>query len=519
MGRSKGFKKDRMYITKTEWVNEWGGKKAEREKRLPKTLQFYCCNLSLQPWTDPVCTSKGTIYDLLNIIPWVKKHKVDPVTGEPLKSGDLITLNFSKNNEGKFHCPITYKEFTDFTHIVAIKTSGNVYSYEAVENLNIKPKCWKDLISEVPFTKADIIHLQDPNDNTKKEANTYFHVLKGLTPGHQDDDKDPLKNITLTSTSEKIFREIRDKERVDAENKKKQEEEDLRQGIIKPPKPVGPQYVPSDSASFTSSSYTPKTELEETFTPKKTSQKGFVTLVTNMGNLNLQIHCDQIPLASENFITLCERKFYNNTIFHRNIRHFMIQGGDPTATGKGGKSMWGRDFPDEIVPELKHDGAGVLSMANCGRNTNSSEFFILYKSAHHLDGRHTVFGKLVGGMDVLKAMALVQTNEHDRPLQDIVILDTVVYLNPFCAEEMEKEKLLEEEKKKKEKEKKEFGLWLSNPQPVGSMEGSSIGKYLGSRKTTEKKTQKRPLDFGSITQSTNKKLKTSSNYGNFSNFG
>jgi len=170
MGRSKGFKKDRMYITHTEWVNDWGGKKVEREKRLPqKALQFFCCNLTLQPWTDPVCTIDGTIYDLVAIIPWIKKHKVDPVKGVPLKSGDLIKLNFFTNQEGKFHCPTSYKVFTDYTHIVAIKPTGNVYAWEAIENLNIKPKYFKDLITGQEFTKADIITLQDPNDTTKKK--------------------------------------------------------------------------------------------------------------------------------------------------------------------------------------------------------------------------------------------------------------------------------------------------------------------------------------------------------------
>jgi peptidyl-prolyl cis-trans isomerase-like protein 2 len=95
-----------------------------------------------------------------NIVPWLKKYKNDPITGKPLSAKDLIKLNFYKNSEGKFHCPITYKEFTDFTHIVAIRQTGNVYSYDAIKELNITPKYWKDLISGEPFTKKDIITLQ-----------------------------------------------------------------------------------------------------------------------------------------------------------------------------------------------------------------------------------------------------------------------------------------------------------------------------------------------------------------------
>jgi peptidyl-prolyl cis-trans isomerase-like protein 2 len=106
-----------------------------------------------------------------------------------------------------------------------------------------------------------------------------------------------------------------------------------------------------------------------------------------MGNINIQLHCDLAPLACENFITHCGSGYYNGTIFHRNIRHFMIQGGttkdpaskilillgDPEGTGSGGKSIWGRPFPDEFNKSLRHDGEGVVSMANRGKDTNGSQ--------------------------------------------------------------------------------------------------------------------------------------------------
>jgi len=271
--------------------------------------------------------------------------------------------------------------------------------------------------------------------------------------------------------------------------------------------------------------------------PKKTLKKGFVTLVTNMGNLNLQLHCDLVPLACENFLTLCDTGFYKNTLFHRNIRHFMIQGGDPQATGRGGQSIWRKEFPDEFVKSLKHDGAGVLSMANCGKNTNTSQFFICYKSAPHLNNKHTVFGKLVGGMDVLKMMALVDNDTYDKPLMDIIILDTIIYLNPFSKEEMDKEEQEEKQKKDKEKEKQEFGQWLSNPQPntplnaSHDLAGGVVGKYLSNPIVSTNQQQKRHFDFGEITQSSSshvaasnhlrkkQKTKGENSYGDFSKFG
>lgn len=108
--------------------------------------------------------------------------------------------------------------------------------------------------------------------------------------------------------------------------------------------------------------------------------------------------------------------------FHRIIRDFMIQGGDPTGTGRGGTSIYGEKFEDELNRELKHTGAGVLSMANAGPNTNGSQFFITLGPQPHLDGKHTVFGRVYSGMEVIKRMGNVQTDAHDRPTTEVKIL-------------------------------------------------------------------------------------------------
>jgi len=311
----------------------------------------------------------------------------------------------------------------------------------------------------------------------------------------------------------------------------------LKQGITPPPVPEKSQYRLRDAPSFTSSAFTPKPVVDDTPKPKTTKKKGYVTIVTSMGNLNLELHCDMTPLACENFITLCEKKYYVGTILHRNIRHFMIQGGDPTATGKGGESIWKRPFQDEFNPSLKHDGAGVLSMANKGKNTNTSQFFILHKSAPHLNNKHTIFGKLVGGMDVLKQMSRAETDDNDKPIIDITILDTAVYMNPFSEEEMQKDKEEEETKQKKEKEKTEFGAWFSNPQAAINKTSTAtatattttttttsstplIGKYVtGLPGASTTNTKKRNLDFGAVTNVTKKQKTSGDDYGDFSSFG
>jgi cyclophilin family peptidyl-prolyl cis-trans isomerase len=119
-----------------------------------------------------------------------------------------------------------------------------------------------------------------------------------------------------------------------------------------------------------------------------------------LGDLNLELHCDVTPRTCENWLALAEAGYYDDTPFHRLIKHFMVQGGDPTGTGTGGCSIWGPTFADEFDARLSHDGRGVVSMANAGPNTNGSQFFITFKSARHLDRKHTIFGKIVGGKDV-----------------------------------------------------------------------------------------------------------------------
>ena len=125
------------------------------------------------------------------------------------------------------------------------------------------------------------------------------------------------------------------------------------------------------------------------------------TIQTSRGNIVLELHQDKTPNTVKNFVDLTEKGFYNDLIFHRVIADFMVQGGCPDGTGTGGP---GYKFADEFHPELKHDGPGVLSMANAGPNTNGSQFFITHAAQPHLDGKHSVFGRVVTGQDVVDAI-------------------------------------------------------------------------------------------------------------------
>ncbi len=176
------------------------------------------------------------------------------------------------------------------------------------------------------------------------------------------------------------------------------------------------------------------------------------TMKTTMGDIKILLFPEAAPKAVENFTTHAKNGYYDGIVFHRVIDSFMIQGGDPSATGCGGESIWGKSFEDEFSPEY-HNLRGALSMANAGPGTNGSQFFIVqakevdsrlvsqmrqladrgfptdivddYEAmggTPHLDFRHTVFGQVFEGMDTVDAIAAVETDNRDRPLKDVVIL-------------------------------------------------------------------------------------------------
>ncbi|MBN2007361.1 MAG: peptidylprolyl isomerase [Anaerolineae bacterium] len=136
------------------------------------------------------------------------------------------------------------------------------------------------------------------------------------------------------------------------------------------------------------------------------------TFETEKGNIVVELYADKAPNTVNNFVFLAREGFYDNTTFHRVIEGFMAQGGDPTGSGRGGP---GYHFADECRRDLKHDGPGVLSMANAGPNTNGSQFFITFVATPHLDGRHTVFGKVIGGMEVLRSISNRDPQTASRP--------------------------------------------------------------------------------------------------------
>ena len=147
-----------------------------------------------------------------------------------------------------------------------------------------------------------------------------------------------------------------------------------------------------------------------------------VVLETSQGVIEIKLMPEVAPKACENFTKLVEKGYYNGLIFHRVIKDFMIQGGDPTGTGSGGESIWGKPFEDEVSPVAKFESPGILAMANSGPNTNGSQFFITTAKTPWLNMRHTIFGEVISGYDVVQKIENSETVGSDRPKQEQKII-------------------------------------------------------------------------------------------------
>ncbi|KAH9004333.1 cyclophilin-like protein [Lactarius hatsudake] len=421
---------NKLYVTHAEHSGLFGqhtasssGFKAKPEGLNPAAVTpFDCCSLSFQPFSHPVCARNadgtGTVFDLTNIIPWLKQHNnTHPVTNEPLTPADLIPLHYERKVSGEYHDPISFKPFNEHSHIVTIATTGNVFLMESI-------KGGVDLVGDVPFKKEDVITLQNPHGLPSPSVSITKAKVQETQKGKVVPDK-PAVAGPVSATQKAV------------------------------PWNISPYSSGAPGASLTSTSVDPQTatsrlvwdEEEIMFESLQNPVKGkgkekdvvkrraYVRVVTSLGgSLNLELFCEKAPKTCYNFLMLAREGKYNDCLFHRLVPGFMVQTGDPTGTGTGGQSYWGTPFRDEydLKGAARHDSAGVVAMANRGANSNGSQFYITFKPAPHLDKKHTVFGKLVGGESVLDTLEkLPRKDGTDRPVKPVKITEVVIYQDPF----------------------------------------------------------------------------------------
>ncbi|KAF7985286.1 hypothetical protein HWV62_6439 [Athelia sp. TMB] len=489
---------DKLYITHDEHAGYFGdhssstGFKKKSEAPHPGTrTPFDCCALSFQPFTHPVCArnadGSGLVFDLVNIIPWLKQHdNTNPITKEPLTPADLIQLHYSRKGTGEIHDPISFKPFSEHSHVVAIATTGNVFLAESI-------KGGRDLVNDIKFKKEDVITLQNPHgmpsssipsataataqmiDKTKvvKPAGAVVAVKeKEPVPWNVSPYSTGLPGASLTSTSIDP--------QVSASKLVWDEEELMFEDISNPLKGKG----------------------KEKDVGKR---RAYVRMVTSLGggSLNLELFCEKAPKTCYNFLMLAKAGKYNNCLFHRLVPGFMIQSGDPTGTGAGGESYWGTPFRDEhdLKNAAKHDGRGVLAMANKGPGTNR-QFYLTFKATPNLDKKHTVFGKLVGGEDVLDGLEKLPLKPGtERPAKPVRIVEVVIFQDPFedyktrLAKKLARRAEASAAVQANPTEKKEgddinwFGEKVGTGNTVvgAAVVGGSVGKYLqGAKRPLER---------------------------------
>ncbi|KAG6067948.1 Peptidyl-prolyl cis-trans isomerase cyp8 [Claviceps aff. humidiphila group G2b] len=585
---------DKLYITHSEWsssdaysASSGANASSRNDSARPsfRRLPFNFCAASLQPFKDPVCTPDGTIFDVQVIAAWLDKHpNQNPVNGNPLNKKDLIRLDFARNassdvlgagrsdGKGDLIDPVTYKVFTDNTHIVAIRhgTYANVFAWETVERMNIKAKLWQDLVDDEPFTRADIITLQDPQNAASRNLEQFKFLKDGQgaqLSKEQEEAERNASNINTNALGSMADKVLKAKAAVEKARKAREAGVDVNRSSsataiaassngLSDPSSSTRQFSTSQSllrqqkkpaanaaayttgkaaASFTSTGLTPETSgerallTEEEFMlkPKRVKNKGYARVETNLGDLTLELHTDTAPRAVWNFIRLAQKGYYKGVAFHRNIPNFMIQGGDPSGTGKGGSSIWGKYFNDEFDGPLTHDKRGILSMANKGKNTNSSQFFITYAPAPHLDRKHTIFGLLVDGQHVLTKMEATPTDGSQRPLHKIFIKDIVVFVDPFAEFQSQRKEQDRQEQAREEVARKggtddDRTTWTGKRiRGDGTLvsAGGDVGKYL--RESTaaagvvDEVGSSRQRDGWEEQEPVRKKVKGTGGFGNF----
>lgn len=538
-----------MYMTASEW-KEMGGKKKKRFMGY-KSLPFQYCSLTFTPFSTPVTSLHGYIYDYLHILPYLKKHKTDPCTGKALVSKQLVFLKITDLNsqneeepskgrkrareEKRFGDPITRKEFNDHSHIVAVvptkfmsllkgdekekqqdgltssRITATVYMYETIKKLNIERGNWTDLVSNETFSEAGIIELQNPEKKKAREYENFAHVTEhqqshpaGKAKAEKGTDSE-RRNIRTNYTADRILL------------KAKQQEQSS--GV---PKSLAAFLRKDDGLTSYTNEEMVKLDVENQTrwrALRKLKKKGYAKVLTSLGDLNLELHFDMAPICCENFVRLAKQGYFNGMTFHKLIPYSYIVAGlpDPSSTGSSYSVYRHKDnprgyFKDEVNDhkDYLHSTRGVVSMFGedeqgyLSKNKNTSIFMITFKPLEKFNKRCSVFGRVVGGTQTLTDLECqrIHQDKSNRPVFPIKIEEVRVLVNPL--DELEKNKEIEEKEKKaalgEETELRNFDQARQEREKLSKAAESKdiiIGKYLGAGSAASSRSKKSAASTGS----------------------
>ncbi|PVU90765.1 hypothetical protein BB559_004450 [Furculomyces boomerangus] len=468
---------DKLYITHSEWSNKFsegginfGGKK-EGSSRGKKILPFKCCYLTQIPFKSPVCTEEGHIFEYESILQFLKQYKINPVSGAKLKSKDLMKITVYRNENDELMCPISEKPFNESTRIVLNRKSGHVYSYSTIEELNIKARNMRDLVTDEEFKKTDLIDLYDPKDLDGRIINNFYYVKNNIrfNTSQKPINEEDVSNVNPNSSVKRILDLVKEETK---EEKKQKLDLYLEKPETKENKSVNQKsnskahnaslYTTGHvAASLTSTTFAPVTVNEnillsnlEYMLPKIKSNS-FVKLKTNFGDLEFELYCSFTPQTCYNFITLAKNGIYDNLRFANSIKNLILISEDPeekiksfysnsdkekdVSDYRNNKKVWseelvGKESMDRLNSERakkqSHDKRGLLSMIIDPKTNYSHQFFITFRPATQFDKKHIIFGRLVGNLSTLDKIEAVPAVDF-IPTENIFIEKVIVLSDPF----------------------------------------------------------------------------------------
>lgn|SRR3990167_1557785 len=407
--------KDRLFVTQTEHQTEWGGKKAPAQAPLPR-LSFGFCPLSLQPYSDPVCTPEGNVFDVVSLVPYVKKFGRNPVTGTPLRLDQIFKLKMSKDDDENYICPVSKKVLTDSTKIVAIRGSGVVYAASTVEELNKKPKFFCDLMTGQKFSPADIITIQDPMDVKSRLMENFDYIRNNLEVDgdESEEDAENQPNVDHTALGKRILNMAEEKSKVYAMEQAAKAAAVPKRVIVPLEQEISVEDFIAERrdlkdwrhekegtgrlASSVTSSYMklstseekrPLTELEMLqyiwLEVKKAHMKGYAQIITNVGELNVLLFTDQAARTCFSFMELAYKGKLKAVKFRSLIPGTILNVG---SYGQTDKVMFETLDRSE---KLLHKRPGLLTVNTMG---SLSTFGITLSESEILDRTNTIFGEI-----------------------------------------------------------------------------------------------------------------------------